>query len=516
VILVGAGPGDPGLLTLRGDAALRVADAVVYDALVAPELLERAPLGALRIGVGRRGHETPARSQEDINRLLVDLAREGRTVVRLKGGDPFVFGRGGEEATACREAGIPFEVVPGVSSPIGVLAYAGIPVTDRRHAASFAVVTGHKDPSRPRQETRWEALARAADTLVVLMGMRNLAEIVERLLAGGRPPHTPAAVVMDGTTPRQRSVVGPLAGIAERAREAGLAAPAVLVVGDVVKLRGELAWFESRPLFGQRILVTRSEEQAGPWVEALRAAGAEVVKAPAIRVLAVAADQASAADAALARLADYDLLVFASANAVRFLAERARARGAGWRGLRAEVVCVGPATARAALEAGLPVHGVPERRFDAEGVLETLRGRLELRGRRCLLPRAEAGREVLAEGLRAAGAEVDAVAVYRTVAAEPVAAEAGAPGLRERLVRGELDALTFASPSAARHFAAALDGEAVAAARRCAVVAIGPVTAEALREAGLPPDACCERADAGSLVEALTRVVAAKKGADPA
>jgi uroporphyrinogen III methyltransferase/synthase len=505
VILVGAGPGDPDLLTLRGDAALRGADAVVHDALVAPELLERAPCDALRIDVGKRGHDERAPSQEDINRLLVELARQGRRVVRLKGGDPFVFGRGGEEISACRAAGIPCEVVPGVSSPIGVLAYAGIPVTDRRHAASFAVVTGHKDPSRPREETRWEALARAADTLVVLMGMRNLAEIVARLLAGGRPPGTPAAVVMEGTTPRQRTVVAPLAEIAARAREAGLAAPAVLVVGDVVRLRSELAWFEDRPLFGRRILVTRSEAQAGSWSEALRAAGAEVVRVPMIRTEAV--DDASAADAALARLADYDLLIFASANAVRFLAERARTRGDAWCGLRAEVVCVGPATARAALENGLPVHLVPSERFDAEGVLEALRARRDLRGRRCLLPRAEAGREALAEGLRAAGAQVDAVAVYRTVAADSFAE------LRERLLQGGLDALTFASPSAARHFRAALDAEALAAARRCAVLAIGPVTAQALREAGLPPDATCERADAASLVETLADLVA-KKGAD--
>jgi uroporphyrinogen III methyltransferase/synthase len=258
VILVGAGPGDPELITVRGAAWLREADAVVYDALASTELLDLAPAGALRIDVGKRGHDAPTRPQPEINALLVRLASEGKTVVRLKGGDPFVFGRGGEEASACAAAGIAFEVVPGISSAVGALAYAGIPLTDRRHSASFAVATGHKDPTAVARETRWEALGRAADTLVILMGMRNLESIVERLLAGGADPGTPAAIVMEGALPTQRVLEAPLGELARRAREAGLGAPAVVVVGNVVRLRPELAWFERRPLFGMRVLVSRA------------------------------------------------------------------------------------------------------------------------------------------------------------------------------------------------------------------------------------------------------------------
>ena len=254
VILVGAGPGDPDLITVRGAAALRAADAVVHDSLASPELLDLAPPGADRIDVGKRGHDPPTRPQPETTALLIALAREGKTVVRLKGGDPFVFGRGAEEASACADAGIAFEVVPGISSAVGALAYAGVPLTDRRHSASFAVVTGHKDPTPVTAETRWEALGGAVDTLVILMGMRNLDAIVARLLAGGRSPETPAAVVMNGTLPSQRVVEAPLGELVARVCAAGLAAPAVVVVGEVVSLREKLAWFERRPLFGTRVL----------------------------------------------------------------------------------------------------------------------------------------------------------------------------------------------------------------------------------------------------------------------
>jgi uroporphyrinogen III methyltransferase/synthase len=469
------------------------------------ELLDLAPPGALRIDVGRRGHSEPPRSQEEVCALLVSLAREGRRVVRLKGGDPFVFGRGGEEASACAAAGVRFEIVPGVSSAIGALAYAGIPVTDRRHSASFAVVTGHKDPGEPTAATRWEALAHAADTLVILMGMRHLEALLARLLAAGRAPETPAAAVMNATLPTQRVVTAPLGELAARVREAGLGAPAVLVVGDVVRLRETLGWFEKRPLAGCRVLVTRSREQAPELASALREAGAEPVVLPLLE-LAPPADWA-AADAALARLRDYDALLFTSVNAVRAFAERATARGVGLRGGAPPVYCVGPSTAAAARSAGLAVQGTPESRFDAEGLLERLAKALPPRGRRFLLPRAAEAREALPEGLRAAGARVDCVTVYRTLAAP-----ADAAGLRERLRAGGLDALTFTSPSAAKHFAALLDAEAKAAARRCLLAAIGPVTAEALRNLGLAPDCVAERADGASLVEALAGAWVGRSG----
>jgi uroporphyrinogen III methyltransferase/synthase len=501
VILVGAGPGAPDLITLRGAEALRSADAVVYDALAADALLALAPPHALRIDVGKRGHDAPTLPQDDTSALLVRLAAEGRTVVRLKGGDPYVFGRGGEEASACARAGIPFEVVPGVSSLFGALAYAGIPITDRRHSASFAVTTGHKDPTKATRETRWDVLANAADTLVVLMGARNLEEITGRLLAAGRAPSTPAAVVMDGTLPSQRVVEAPLGELAERAREAGMRAPAVIVVGDVAQLRGELAWWEQLPLFGRRVLVTRSEEQAPDLVEALLCEGAEPVVVPLLRILP--AEDPAPLDAALAQLARYDSLIFTSGNAVRFTAERARERGVSLAGFAGTVVCVGPASAEAARAAGLPVHVLPSSGFDAEGVLAALE-RLAPRGRRMLLPRSALARETLPEGLRAAGAAVDAPVAYRTLPAEVDAA-----ALRADLQSGRLAALTFTSPSAARSFAALLDPPSLEAARRCAVAAIGSVTAAALARLGLPADAIAAEPSARALVAALSQHVAA-------
>ena len=495
VVLVGAGPGAPDLITLRGLAALREAEVVVYDSLAPEPLLDEAPPEARRINVGKRGHDAPTRTQEEINALLVSLAREGRRVVRLKGGDPFVFGRGGEEVTACVDAGIPVEIVPGVSSVVGALATAGIPLTDRRHAASFAVVTGHKDPSKPREEIQWAGLARSADTLVVLMGMRNLEEIVARLLAGGRAPGTPAAVVMNGTTPAQRVVEAPLSELPERVREAGLGAPAAVVVGEVVRLRERMAWFERLPLFGRRVLVTRPEDRAGGMLDALRNAGAEPVVVPVIRIQGLA--HTPALDAALTRLQDYDGLLFTSVGGVAHFVRLARERGVALDARCPPAWCVGPATARAAFDAGLPVHRVPER-FDAEGLLEALVEGLAPRGRRFLLPRAARSREALPEGLRAAGAEVDAAPVYETVAAE-IDGEA----LGTALERGELDVLTFASPSAVRFLLDALPPAGREAAARCAVAAIGPVTAQALAEAGLPADVVAERATGEDLVAAL-------------
>jgi len=496
VILVGAGPGAPDLITVRGRRALRQADVVVYDALASREFLDLAPTAAERINVGKRGHDAPTRSQDEINALLISRAQAGLTVVRLKGGDPFVFGRGGEEASACRRAGLRFEVVPGVSAPIGALAYAGIPITDRRYAASFAVVTGHKDPSRAREEIRWAGLAKAADTLVVLMGMRNLEEITARLLAGGCPAQTPAAVVMNGTLPEQRVVEAPLRELALATRRAGLGAPAAVVVGDVVRLREELCWFERLPLFGRRVLVTRQSAQAGPLVRALQQRGAVPVVVPMIRTEPIR-DSREVAQA-IAQLGDYDLLLLTSANAARHFAARVREAGRSLADLKALVACVGPASARAAEQEGLEVHKLPSERYDAEGLLARLRAELQLEGRRVLMPRAEQGRDILPEGLRAAGARVQTLAVYRTAQAR-----FDATALRDSLVQGRLDALTFASPSAVRHFAEALGASGMAAARSTVVAAIGPVTAAALDDVGLSASVLADRADVEALAEAL-------------
>ena len=496
VLIVGAGPGDPGLLTLRGAEALRSADAVVFDALVASELLALAPPEAERIDVGRRGQETLGRPQEEISALLVRLALEGKIVVRLKGGDPFVFGRGGEEASACAEAGVPFEVVPGVSAALAVAAYAGIPVTDRRHAASFVVASGHKDPATSATQVRWKELAHGADTLVILMGLKSLEGIVAELLANGRSPETPAAVISEATTPRQRVVTAPLAELPARVREAGLVAPATIVVGEVVRLRESLAWYERLPLFGRRVLVTRSEEQAGELMQALRGAGAEPVALPLLQI--AACEDTRELDRALGSLEHYDVLLFTSANAVRIFVAHAAARGASLASAHLRIACVGPATAKAAAEAGLPAHVVPSERFDAEGLLGALDIGLAPAGRRFLLPRSASARDVLPAGLRARGAQVDTIDLYR-----PEPSPVDGQWLRAELAAGHLDVLTFTSPSTVRHFFALLDDTARSAVAHAVVAAIGKVTAAALSKAGFAPQVVAVRAGGAALVEAL-------------
>ena len=498
-MLVGAGPGDPDLITLRGAAALGQADVVLYDSLATRELLGLAPDQAEWIDVGKRGHDAPTRPQDEINALLIERARAGQVVVRLKGGDPFVFGRGGEEASACAQAGIRCEIVPGVTSALAAPAYAGIPLTDRRHGASFAVVTGHKDPGRPAEETRWGALGTAVDTLVILMGMRNLAEIVSKLITGGRPGSTPAAAVMRGTLGTQRVVTAPLAELPERVQAAGLGAPATVVVGDVVGLRDEIGWWEKEPLFGMRVLVTRALEQSAELASALRTAGAEPVLMPMIALLPPEDPvRLAALDAALERLGDYDGLVFASSNGVRFLSGRARARGGDLSGFSGQVFCVGQKTAEAALEAGLPVHLVASGRSDAEGLLAQILQAAPAEGRRFLLPRSDIGRTVIADGLRSAGGRVDSLEAYRNVRPEVDSA-----ALHHDLAAGTLGAITFTSPATVDHFDDLLDDNARRAANDCVVAAVGATTAEALRARGVEPDVVPKRPDPRSLVDAL-------------
>jgi len=503
VLLVGAGPGDPELITVRGAAALREAEVVLYDELACDDLLALVPATAERVNVGKRGHDAPTRSQDEIERLLIEHARAGRCVVRLKGGDPFVFGRGGEEASACAEAGVAFEIVPGVSSALAALAYAGIPVTDRRHAASFAVVTGHKDPTRVSEAMRWAELGRAADTLVILMGMRNLDAIARKLIDGGRAAQTPAAAIMHGTLAAQRCVVAPLGSLAARVAEAGLGAPSTVVVGDVVRLRETLGWWEQAPLFGLRVLVTRAREHAGDMLHALRAAGAEPIVAPMIQL--APPEDPSALDSALDALVSggvYDAVVFASGNAVRFVCDRARERGLALDKIEARIVCGGPLTARAALEAGLPVHLVPPASAGA-GDARTLLGEIERylspTGLHFLLPRSQIGRDVLRDGLLAAGARATAVEAYQTL---PPAA--GAEGdVASQLRTGALGVLSFTSPSTVRNLVERVGAEAREALGNALVAAVGPTTADACRAQGLEPAVVPELPGGVSLVEAL-------------
>jgi len=481
VYLVGAGPGDPGLLTRRGEELLRAADVVVYDRLAPAALLQLARPDALLVDVGKAPGDVTM-NQDDINALLVEHGRARREVVRLKGGDPFVFGRGGEEAEACIAAGVPFEVVPGITSAIAAAAYAGIPVTHRRVSTSFTVVTGHEDPTKDGSDTRWDALAQSGGTLVVLMGAGRIDEIAKALIAGGRPESTPVAAVRFGTRADQRTVRATLGTIAQ----AGVRSPSAIVVGDVAAL--DLAWFERRPLFGRTVVVTRAREQASELSARLGALGAAVVELPAIRCVPNAFT--------LPDLTLYDWLMFTSANGVDAFFERGLA--ASGRDARAlagvSIGAIGPGTAAALARRGLRADLVPER-FVAESLLEAFP---EGSGR-VLLARADAARDVLPEGLTAKGYDVDVLRVYRT---EPVTPD---PEVLERVRGGVVDAITFTSSSTVDNFCDAVGP--IGSESQPHVVSIGPVTSASARARGLRVDAEAEPHTIDGLVDALVRVL---------
>ena len=474
VYLVGAGPGDPGLITVRAVERLRDADVVVYDALVHPDLLEHAPPEAERIFMGKRAGQ-PSAGQDAINDLLVRLAGTHRRIVRLKGGDPFVFGRGGEEALVLRAEGIPYEVVPGVTAAVAASAYAGIPVTHRGIASSVAFVTGHEDPEKDDSDVDWAHLARGVGTVVFYMGVRRMAANLERLREAGRPGDTPAAVIQWGTFPTQRTVVGTVDTLPQLTAEAGIGAPAITIVGEVVRLRDRMAWFENRPLFGRRVVVTRARAQASDLVARLSEMGAEVIQFPTIRV--VQAPDVEPLRRAAREAAGYDWIVFTSVNGVQRFWAQLRAAGLDTRALHGVSLCaIGPATAAAIELEGATADLVPER-FVAEGVIDAMRATGELAGRRILLPRAEQARSVLPEELRRSGAQVDDVVAYRTVLDG-----SGAEDLRRRLDEGRVDLITFTASSTVRNFVE-LVGAEIGAAR---VASIGPITSATARELGLP------------------------------
>ncbi len=475
VYLVGSGPGDPGLLTLRGKECLERAEVVVYDRLIDPALLRLAPPDAEYIFVGKEA-EHQLLGQDEINRILISRARDGKTVVRLKGGDPFVFGRGGEEAESLANAGIPFEVVPGVTSATAVPAYAGIPVTHREFASSFTVITGHEDAAKVESRLDWSRLAGEPGTLVILMGLMNLDQIARRLIEHGRAPTTPVAVIQRGTRPNQRTVLASLADVADKVRTAKLGPPAVIVVGEVVALRQQLAWYDNRPLFGKRVLITRAREQAGTLAALLAERGAIPLELPTIR-LEPPADWGPA-DRAIEALDQYAWAIFTSANGVRYFFERLEHHGYDVRALKG--VClgaIGPATADALLALHLRVEFCPAE-YVAEAIVEGMK-QFDLAGKRVLLPRAQDVREVLAEGLSRQGALVDDVAVYRTL-------PAGDPDAARRLFDDEeVDVVTFTSSSTVRHLVGLLGNQARELLGRVTVATIGPITSQTARELGL-------------------------------
>jgi uroporphyrinogen III methyltransferase/synthase len=480
VFLVGAGPGDPGLLTARALELIAGADVIVHDRLIPAAALGGARADAELVYVGKEGGG-PSVGQDEITQLLLSNAQAGRTVVRLKGGDPFVFGRGGEEAEALGAAGIPFEVVPGVTAGVAAPAYAGIPVTHRDAASAVAFLTGHEDPTKPESALDWGALAAFPGTLVVYMGVRQLGAIADRLLAGGRRADEPAAVIERGTFADQRVVDGTLATIAERAAARDVRAPAITVFGEVAALHERLGWFERRPLAGLSVAVTRARAQASGLATRLRALGADVVEAPAIRIARL--------DGPAPEIERYDLVCLTSPNGVRLLFERLAGAGRDARALAgARVAAIGPGTAAALREHGVIADVVPER-FVAEGLVEALAG---VPVSRALVARAAHARDVLPDALRARGAEVDVMALYETVA-EPLSDAQLAAARAASYV-------TFTSSSTVSFFLDAVDGQLDPGAR---LVSIGPVTSAALRARGLEPHVEAERHDIEGLLEAL-------------
>ena len=482
VYLVGAGPGDPGLLTARALELIAAADVIVYDRLIPASALDGARADATLVYAGKEGGGE-SMPQAEISRLLVAHGSLGATVVRLKGGDPFVFGRGGEEASALREAGVAFEVVPGVTAGVAGPAYAGIPVTHRDAASAVAFVTGHEDPDKPSSALDWEALARFPGTLVFYMGVRQLRSIAASLVACGRDAAEPAAVVERGTLPGQRVVAGSLGTIADEAAAGGVRAPAVVVVGEVVRLRERLDWFGVvRPLGGLTVAVTRARAQASALADRLRRLGAAVVEAPAIRIVPL--------DGPAMSISGYDLICLTSPNGVRILFERLLAAGGDARVLAgARVAAIGPGTASALRSHGVVADVVPPERFVAEGLVEALAG---VPVSRALVARAAEARDVLVEALRARGAAVDVVALYETVA-EPLS-EAQVAAVCSS------DYVTFTSSSTVRFLLQSLGDGARLGGR---LVSIGPVTSATLREHGLEPDVEATRHDIDGLVEAL-------------
>jgi uroporphyrinogen III methyltransferase/synthase len=488
VYLVGAGPGDPGLMTARALELIAGADVIFYDRLIPPGALDGARDDAELVFVGKRPG-APTMPQGEISERLVDAARAGRSAVRLKGGDPFVFGRGGEEAEALRAAGVEFEVVPGITAGVAATAYAGIPVTHRDDASAVAFVTGHEDPEKDETALDWEALARFPGTLVFYMGVRRLAGNAAALIAAGRDPDEAAAAIERGTMDGQRTVVATLGTLADAVERERIAAPAAIVVGDVVERRDALAWLERRPLHGRRVVVTRARAQASGLAATLRGLGADVVELPAIRI-----EPRTGSDEvhrAVEEIASYALICLTSPNGVRLLFEALREGGKDARALAgATVAAIGAGTAEALAASGIVADVVPER-FVAESLVEALAD-VEVEGRRVLVARAAEARPVLPDALRERGAAVDEVALYETVRETP--AEEAIEAARDA------DYVTFTSSSTVTNLTEALGDRFPDRAR---VISIGPITTKTAREAGLTVAAEAERHDVDGLLAAL-------------
>ncbi len=520
--LIGGGPGDPELITQKAIRCLRRADVVLYDALVHPDLLKYARPEAERVFVGKRAGRTHER-QASINRRLVEAAQNGLTVARLKGGDPYLFGRGSEEAEALFEAGIPFEVVPGVPSPSAATAYAGMSLTHRDLSSSVAYVTATESVEKDRSAHEWSKLATATQTLVIFMGMRKLDVLMQVLIEHGRPASCPAAVIQWASTPQQRTIVGTVGDIAAKAAAAGLGMPALTVVGQIVGLRDKLRWYDQKPLFGRRVLVTRAKEQSESLAQALREAGAAAIELPMISIRPPSDPEPLRR--AIARLRDYAFVVFTSQNGVVAFFAALAAHGGDARALGgARVAAIGPGTADALRPFGIVPDVVPESfrgEALAEAIIQAQLGAEQssplltypaaerssppaaasdvLKGVRVLLPRAAVARDILPETLRAHGAQVDVVPAYETHGASTEASAS----LRDLLSRGELDVITFTASSTVQHTLAALGPDGPELLRGLILASIGPITTQTARDHGLDVQITADEYTIDGLVRAL-------------
>ncbi len=492
VYLVGAGPGDPGLLTVKGKLVLERADCVVHDFLVNPALLRLTRPDAERISVGRRGSAERMR-QSAINQLLVERARAGKIVCRLKGGDPFVFGRGGEEAMALADAGIEFEIVPGVSAGHAVPAYAGIPITHRDITSTVTFIAGHEDPEKESSRIDWAQLANCPGTLVLFMAVRNLPRLTQALVDHGRAPATPAAVIQWGSLPSQKVIEGTLANIAAKA--CSISTPAITVIGDVVGLRKNLKWFESLPLFGKRIAITRTREQASVLRQELEALGAEVIEIPTIAIRAP--DSWEPLDSAIRRLAEFQYLLVTSANGVSNFLARLMACGRDSRALKGLTIgAIGPATAAEFVRAGVKVDLLPKE-YVAEGLLAALGGH-DLRGKAILIPRARVARDLVPRALKERGARVEVVEAYQTILPDLSRQQVA------RMLEPAPDAITFTSSSTATNFAKLVGEDRVVETLRGVLTAsIGPITTATLRKLGLSVTVEAQEATMAGLARAI-------------
>ena len=500
VLLVGAGPGDPGLITVKGLESLRTADAVVFDRLASPNLVAQARPDAELYDAGK-GRDDHRMTQTEINELLVELGLRGLIVCRLKGGDPFVFGRGGEEALELSAAGVPWEVVPGISSTIAAPAYAGIPVTQRGMSTSLTIVTGSEDPNKPDSTINWDALAGLSGTLVFVMGWKGMNDIVAALTSRGVPTDRPAALVQWGTTPKQRVVTGPIGEIVARGVEAGIGAPVSLVIGEVAGLRDAMAWFDTRPLFGKRVLVTRARSQASKLVKQLEDLGAEVLEYPTIEIVPVRDPEPL--DEALRNVAKYDWMMFTSSNAVRGIAARMKSLGIDSRALAHLKFGVnGPSTARALAEIGINADAIPVQ-YLASAMVELLK-KDGITPKNVLFPRSEIGRETLAAGLRELGSNVDEVVAYSTESPNDTG------DLARTAYEEGVDFTTFTSSSTVRNLVDILGGSPDLI-NTSKTVIIGPVTADTAKELNVNNNIEADEQSIPGIVKAILAYVASSE-----